>query len=219
MKYKSYSLIEILVASMIFMIVIVVSITAFGMVRRTNTKADDLRLTNQCARQIEDYIGSQIRSANTKERIMAIADRGAGSYIFRKLPDSFDNYYQGLVLFNGANSYLAIYKIGGVYYAKSAQYTNEHQVEDGKTIPGIIPDRNAVILPDACAAFETVEPDFIKNPRDPFMGRKIGRGDNTIEIILKDAVYRSGLESQEISIENKSFSTVSLRVSNNLTNL
>jgi len=55
MKFKSFTLVEILVASMIFMIVIVVSVSSFGMISRSSVKTDDLRLTNQCARQVEDY--------------------------------------------------------------------------------------------------------------------------------------------------------------------
>jgi len=224
MKYKSYSLVEILVASMIFMIVIVVSITAFGMIKRSNTKADDLRLTNQCARQVEDYVGSQIRSSNSGKRIMAI--EGTSTYIFRDLESEFDDHhYPGFALFKSDGEFTIIYKTidnadginYGSYRTQNGTYATG-QDADGKTI-SLTPSSGSIIAPQSCSAFTTEAEDYILKPENPFQIRKTGPDDNTIEVVLKDAVYRRDVETQEISLYNKSFSGIFLRVSNSIKQL
>jgi len=64
MKLKSFSLIEVLIASYVFMIVIMMVTSSFAMIRKSNENSDDVRITSTCARQVEDVFRSAIKSAN-----------------------------------------------------------------------------------------------------------------------------------------------------------
>ena len=73
MKIKSYSLIEILLASMIFMVVIFMVVSSFGMIKKSNENTSDLANTTECARQIENIATSIFKSASYHQpRIMPV---------------------------------------------------------------------------------------------------------------------------------------------------
>ncbi|MCX6809933.1 MAG: prepilin-type N-terminal cleavage/methylation domain-containing protein [Candidatus Berkelbacteria bacterium] len=73
MKTKAFTLIEILVASFIFMMVIVMATASFAMIKKSNELTTDISKTNECAKQTENYINLMVRSANFgTSRIVAI---------------------------------------------------------------------------------------------------------------------------------------------------
>ena len=73
MNIKSFSLIEILVASMIFMVVVIMTVASFGMIQRSNEATSDLSNTSECARQIENITSSVFKSASYRQpRVMSI---------------------------------------------------------------------------------------------------------------------------------------------------
>lgn len=73
MKTKAFTLIEILIATMIFMTVAIMAVAAFAMVKRSNEITSDQAKTDECSRQVENFIGSVFRSASFgSPRVMAL---------------------------------------------------------------------------------------------------------------------------------------------------
>ena len=70
---------EILVASAIFMGVIIIAAASFAMVRRSNEKSDDSRVVTDCARNLEDVITSEVRSSTQGPRVMGVEAGLAGA--------------------------------------------------------------------------------------------------------------------------------------------
>ena len=64
MRLKSFTLIEVMIASYIFMVVILMVVASFAMVRKSNENSDDSRVTSNCSRQVEDIFRSAVKSAN-----------------------------------------------------------------------------------------------------------------------------------------------------------
>ena len=64
MRLKSFTLIEVMIASYIFMVVILMVVASFAMVRKSNESSDDSRVTSNCSRQVEDIFRSAVKSAN-----------------------------------------------------------------------------------------------------------------------------------------------------------
>jgi type II secretory pathway pseudopilin PulG len=72
MKLKSFTLIEVMIASYIFMIVIMMVTSSFAMIRKSNENSDDTRVTSSCTRQVEDVFKSAVKSANFGTPIMKV---------------------------------------------------------------------------------------------------------------------------------------------------
>jgi len=212
MTIKSYSLVETLVASSIFMIVVVVSLSSYAMIRKTNNQTDDARSTNQCARQLEDYIVSQVRSSNYGKRVMGIREDGALEDI-----DETATSYVGIALFKTESKLEAIYKSGDLYYTKELPYT---------LLPSrvtLTPDADTPLLSTDCNAFVIPNPEFIDDPIKTFSAKKVVPFADSTDpnstvylIVLEDALYRKSLETQNSAETRNSFARVYLRVSNNL---
>ncbi len=212
MKIKSYSLVETLVASSIFMIVVVVSLSSYAMIRKTNNQTDDARSTNQCARQLEDYIVSQVRSSNYDKRVMGIKAGGA----LEDIKETTTSYV-GIALFKTENKLEAIYKSGDLYYTKEVLFT---------LLPNrvtLTPTIDTPLLTSDCNAFVVANVNFIVDPSKTFSTKKVvpfaGSTDpnSTVYlIVLEDALYRKSLETQNSAETRNSFARVYLKVSNNL---
>ena len=88
MKTKGFTLIEILIASFIFMMVIVMATASFAMIKKSNELTTDISKTNECAKQTENYINMMVRSADFgSSRIVAI-DFTDPNYSFVKIDNS-----------------------------------------------------------------------------------------------------------------------------------
>lgn len=85
MKLKSFTLIEVMIASYVFMIVIMMVTSSFAMIRKSNENSDDSRVTSSCARQVEDVFKSAVKSANFGNPVMKVVVLDGGVY---KLYDS-----------------------------------------------------------------------------------------------------------------------------------
>jgi len=91
MKTKAFSLIEILIATIIFMTVVMVAVAAFAIIKRSNEITSDLAKTDECSRQIENFSGSIFRSASFGDpRVMAVVKNGENILL-----KNLDNYQDG----------------------------------------------------------------------------------------------------------------------------
>jgi len=75
-RLKSFTLVEILIASLIFITVLMIVAASFALIKKSNDKTDDSRLADTCSRQLEDYLKARIVSSNNGGRIMALTDTG-----------------------------------------------------------------------------------------------------------------------------------------------
>lgn len=61
---KAFTLIEILVATYIFMVVIMMVTSSFAMIKKSNDNSDDTRIVNNCAKQVEETLQSLVKSSS-----------------------------------------------------------------------------------------------------------------------------------------------------------
>ena len=132
MKIKSFTLIEILIASVIFMGVMVIAASSFALVRRSSEKAEDIRVASTCARQVEDFIKSQTISSNYGGRIMALSGctpNGASPGLSCKLypPASSEGQADlyGVAFFLSETSYKVLYKYVPADKSDAAYFLDE----------------------------------------------------------------------------------------------
>lgn len=240
MKSKAFSLIEILVATMIFMTVIVVTIVAFAMVKKSNEISGDSMKTDECSRQVENFIGSVFRSASYgNPRIMAIV-RSSGSFLLKdisSLPEEEINA-AGFAIFeksDEANKIIANFifknidpdlKYTGYFYKSST--VNRSNVEDGDSINSIISfnssstDPQKIHFSDCVPLYKTNPIGFAGNYKNPFFlklvypyegGPSSQIGNSIFTLKLNDLVYYI-LSAQDN--DDKTMSKIYLEVANNI---
>ena len=117
MKTKSFTLIEVLVASTIFMLVAMMAAASFAAVRQTNAKATDLKNTSECREVLQNFVQSEVKNSNSGARIMEIKFVDPNYVLGDVLSDfpalgSTDKGYSDGVAFIGKDgvSYKALYK-------------------------------------------------------------------------------------------------------------
>ena len=116
-RRKSFTLVEILIASLIFMMVAMTAAASFAMVRRSNDKADDVRITSECARHLESFLTAEVRNSAYKWRVLAIdcTDPATTCETYHlKRMSRVDSDYAGVALFpsepGAGKKYHVIYK-------------------------------------------------------------------------------------------------------------
>lgn len=71
-KIKSFSLIEVTIASFIFMIVAIMATASFAMVRRTNERVKIYKDTGECREILQNYVENGVKNSNKGSRILGI---------------------------------------------------------------------------------------------------------------------------------------------------
>lgn len=213
MKIKSFTLVEILVASAIFMSVVVIAVSSTAMVTRSGARSDDLRRTMQCARQTEDYIVQMVRSSGWGERLFAL--RNTGGRLLLAAPETGGENYPGLVVFPGEGRFLAIFKEGGQYLSRRGSVGDD--MSDGQTLP-LSDGPDEPLHPASCAALEGVAiggGDFLDHLDEPFLiSTSKGGVQPVYVVVLEDAFYRAGQETRESALEKNLFAKIYLKVTN-----
>lgn len=210
MKLKSFSLMEVLISSLIFMSVVVVSVSSFAMVRNSNNKVEDTTITNQCARQLEDVISAQVKSSNFGKRVMGVLYQG-GRYVFKEITsDASIDEYDGIALFTKAGKYYSvIYKDGDTYYQNNVSYPGNDPTTDSpiKTL-GSVP-----MSSNDCVAFI-----IIGNGVFNITATKTAIGDSqsndVYSVVVEDKLYRKGLDTERSAEDRNSFSRMYLDATN-----
>jgi type II secretory pathway pseudopilin PulG len=222
-KLKSFTLIEILIASYIFVMVIIMAVASFAMIKRSNDTSDDIRLTSQCARDLEDFVSSRVRSSVDDPRIMAVKLSADGS-IFNLITPGAGSKYSGVAVFKKTSSpdkitVRAIYKKGDGYFyqeqevaSSSLSTTTFSTVNEAKLNSD---DCSAAVSNPAGATPET--PFAIASSSSYKKGPASGVSSPPIfTITLDDLFYRRlGGTSQE-NPDNKALSRVYINVVNDL---
>lgn len=218
-KIQSFSLIEIMIASSIFMLVAMMAAASFAMVRRANDKAHDLKNTGECREILQNYVESGVKNSNTTPRVMGIIAQG-DIYKFKDikiidnnasanliLPESYQ--FSGLAMIQDDGSYLIIYK------DKNQNYLyKEIKLGEGASMP--VEGDN---VPTADKFLKTGNETCFSSPTSlesakPFQiwGVKNNRNQNLylITVILEDNLY----SIQNPTSQDQNFSHIYLRVTN-----
>jgi type II secretory pathway pseudopilin PulG len=148
-RIKSFTLIEILIASLIFVSVMVVATTSFALVKKSNDNSEDMKIASSCARQVEDFVKAQIKSSSFNGRVMAIDfDTTSGEYKIYPITQKMGEDVAGAVLFPAEGKYVAIFK--KVTAADSSYYfdqrTGDLNINEVHTIDFL----GSKIHPDTC---------------------------------------------------------------------
>jgi len=231
MRAKSFTLIEILLASTIFAMVIATSMASFLMVKNSNYRSDDLRTAQGCARQLRDFVSAFARSASPKgDRLEGIKING-GNYSLVPLTENTSSSvtdFVGFAVHSDENNFNIIYK----KQLSDGSYTFETSaspVAINSTGIYSFQSSDRAVITSVCSAFtdsdtegyfsdysfatpfkvyfEKHSPDYTSN----------NQSDKIAVVNFRDVVYRSldkdGVTlSQKYSIDKKSFGNVDLTV-------
>jgi len=231
-KIKSFTLIEILVSSLIFVVVVTTGVSAFALVRSSNEKTDDVRLADQCSRQVREKLSEIERTAQISPRVNAIqfnTDKTGFSLVAVTSTgglsegESTSSQYEGVALFDTPSTkFKAFYKKDGLYYLGS--YTRAATYS--------FASNDSPIMSEDCMAFSTAPEGSIDlssyNFEQPFKVYfekhypdydQSKQEDVIYKIILNDLAYRSNkggtrVEDEGSSIERSSTSKIFVELTN-----
>jgi len=243
MKTKAFGLIEILIATIIFMTVVIVTVASFAMVKRSNEMANDSAKTDECSRQIENLAGSIFRSASEGDPLVMAVVKSGGNYLLLDLsdPDSdsetdtetdveidavgyatFEkapvmDQVQLVVIFKNTD----IEKPG--YYYKLGS-VDKADVKGGMNLTGFLGTGIEKIHSSACAPLvaDGSEVGFSGNYDNPFHlklsypykgGPASQIGKPIYSLVLNDLLFSSYSDK---SVEDKSISKLYVEVTNNI---
>jgi len=115
MKIKSFTLIEVIVATGIFAAVIVLATASYSYTLKSNQRAADINNLTQCTRSVEDYISNQLKNAS-KEPFIAMGDINGSFVDFSDVSKIIPAYSPAdAVLIFKENSLLIIMRYQGTY--------------------------------------------------------------------------------------------------------
>lgn len=99
MKIKSFTLVEVMVASYVFMVVMVMVVASYALIKKSNESSDDIRITSTCSRQVEEIFRSAIKAANFGKPLIMGIDFDAGSNKYRLRDPSLASSLAGFATF------------------------------------------------------------------------------------------------------------------------
>jgi len=150
-KIQAFTLVEILMASFIFMIIVTVGVSALSMMRKTSESSSDLSAAAGCARELEGFIRPKIQQAQFGDKFYGIV---LGSpYTVEEIPANKTSQYSGIVILNSKNKATLIFKSTlGVYWFAEVDSTDLSKIQD-KLDDNIELNGGARIQSDSCLAF------------------------------------------------------------------
>jgi len=230
-KVKSFTLVEILIATTIFAIVAVIASASTSMIISTTNKSDDLSRSEVCVRQVYDYVRAAISSTNSQKRFMSAENFGPAQYKLVLFGDDLTENkenFPAIAYFTAIEKFRIIYKSGDSFFESEEIGFNKNL----STIYNVSSAKK--IHSDECSFFQpssTTPPNY--NFAKPFLitrNQDIQEGDLAIDknrsylINLKDIAYRSrqtgaDIVSQDEAWESKIFSRLDLLVSESIKSL
>jgi len=116
-KIRGFTLIEILIASLIFVTVAVMAVAAFASAKKSNDQSSDMRVINECNHQIGDLLRAKVQGADIEKRIYGLIKTDTDTYKLEKPSSLRDGKnYTGLAVFESSNQFTPIFKQDGAYF-------------------------------------------------------------------------------------------------------
>lgn len=215
-KVKSYSLIEILIASMIFMVVAIFGASSFAMISKSNNTTEDFQVAAQCSNQLESFMKNSFEGADKGDRIYGI--RRVGSvhkmYQLSNINISSSAGYSGFLAIN-ENKKRAIFAIAdtsgnfGDYYYKDFTNTEltDQYLGNGKVIDLSSPYS---IYNNNCRTFMSASENYFKieNPKNYLTDSRAYR------LSLQDRLFPKALDDKENARKSGSYVGINIRALN-----
>lgn len=192
-KFKSFTLIEIMVASLIFLVVSSTAVSTFALIRKSNEKTDDIRMTDQCVRQVREVLSEVARANQSQSKIAGISSSSPNHFTIAESEDQNLNYF-GVAIFENETAVKAIYKIAGVYYIGDYTLDTPTTIRTGTNTPEI--------MSSDCLAFQSLPPglvwsnDIVK-PFKVYYEKHYPDydankpGDKIYKVLLEDLIYHA----------------------------
>lgn len=219
MKLKSYTLIEVTIAAIVFMLVAIMATVSFSMIRSSNEKSASLKNAGECREILQNYVESEVKNASKDKRIMGLK-YASGNYTLKDLVASDEptvaGRYIGVALFSNAPKYKVIYKMtDGTNYH---YYYSEHSYPPTGLPPvdgtAISPGKNELLKGGTeiqCVASDDSE------DLEPFSALSVnattGGGKHSILIGLNDKIFTL-YKDQKLPSPVKNFAYAQVEVVN-----
>lgn len=233
-KIKSFTLVEVLIATVIFASVAVIATSSASMIISSTNKSDDLTKSEVCIRQVYDYVRASIQSSNPNHRFMPVTQSGTTFQLvtFGDVSSENSKEFVGIAYFTQKEKLRIIYKSAGAYYQSAEQNYNSSPtatyVQDRSTDGKIHSDEcsffTASPMGSAWAEYDFAKPFTISRNADVQRG-DLSKSENRSYLInLKDVAYRSKSAGKTIINEadaqaGQIFSRLDLTVSESLKSL
>ncbi len=223
-KIKSFTLIEIMVASLIFLVVVSTATSAFALIRSSNVKADDIRLADQCARQVREKLSEIVRANQLQSRIAGVQYTSTGRFTLVE-SDNNNTGYIGVAIFDSETTAKVIYKNVGIYY------TRDYELSTPDTIRPVTNSKPMIMSADCLAFREKPDnlvwsDDFVK-PFKVYYRKHYPDYDSTkpedriFKIALVDLVFRANdngnldVANEYSSVQKQTVSKLFVDLTNN----
>lgn len=223
-KIKSFTLIEIMVASLIFLVVVSTATSAFALIRSSNMKADDVRLADQCARQVREKLSEVVRANQLQSRIAGVQYSSTGRFTLVE-SDNTNTDYIGVAVFDSETTAKVIYKSAGIYYIR------DYELSTPSTIRATTNNRPIIMSADCLAFGEKPDNmvwsgDFVKPFKVYYQKHypdydATKKEDKIFKIVLSDLVFRAhdngsiDVEDEYSSVQKQTISKLFVDLTNN----
>lgn len=155
-RVKSFTLIEILIASVIFATVAIIASSSLSMVIATNNKTDDLTSSENCVRQVSDYIKSALNADHYGQRTRVVIpgdnDNNFKLQEWGKLVSQNSRRSTGIAVFDSPTTFKIIYKRDGLYMLQTGISFNSDENHQYPYVAG-----NSAIHSDNCKFYTSAD--------------------------------------------------------------
>lgn len=147
MKLKSFTIIEVLIATAIFVCVVALSAASYGMVIKTDKASSEENASLECLSILNDAMSAQLKQASTDPFIWGVKKTNT-RFEFNRINDVFPNKekVEGVIIFNKAGMSM-IFKSGDGIYSMPL---NQRDFEKGYIDSELVGRSTTNILPPKC---------------------------------------------------------------------
>lgn len=224
-KVKSFTLVEILIASVIFVAVATIASSSLSMIIASSNKTDDLTKSENCARQVSDYVKALAVSDHYGNRMKIVVSPEEGKFVVKDWGETISENYTraiGLAFFDSPSTFKIVYKQDGDYLIQSGNVYNSNSdyrysfntdnsainsndcqfFQDAAGGWGQLKDADGQQIYDFSNPFAITREIQIQAAQSPTNLRLEDSGNRIYLVSLKDVVYRAGELGSQIATED-----------------
>lgn len=148
MKLKSFTIIEVLIATTIFVCVVALSAASYGMVIKSNKNSREQNTNMECLSSFSELVSDELKSAELSPYIWGIEKKDT-RFEFVKIESTFPiaKQYSGLLIFTGGGRKMLFFSGDGLYALPIEDKDFKKGFIDGENIDKKITN----FLPSGCS--------------------------------------------------------------------
>lgn len=153
-KIRSFTLVEILIASVIFAVVATIAASSLSMIIATSGKTDDLTASENCVRQVNDYIQAMASSDHYGQRLRVMTLVEENKFQIKewgKVTEENWTRAAGIAFFDESSVFKIVYKKDGQYLIQDNNTFNA-----AENFEYSLNSSNSAIHSDDCRFFTNV---------------------------------------------------------------